>query len=369
MRRATIGLDCRLGGIRHGGIGRYISEYLRRAARDPALDFTIVGTDQSQLSELLTPIAKQDRARIHAITAPMRHYSLAEQWQLPRVLQRLSIDLLHVPHFNVPLGYHRPFVVTIHDLLWHSTKGTTVTTLPPWQYWLKYAAYQWVVKNAVTHAQAVFVPTQFVAQTISRHYPVARRRTVVTYEGVGEQFQPATKAERQPHQLLYVGSLYPHKNVTVVLDALLQLPTETLVVVGARDVFSQVFTAAVRERGLSDRVRLLHQLSDRELVELYQSSSLLIQPSTSEGFGLTGVEALACGTPLIASDIPVFHEVYGAAAFFFDPHDPDQLADMIRTAQDPQSQPEPRAIAAVLERCSWDRMTDVILSRLKQLTS
>lgn len=368
MRKAAIGIDCRLGGVRHAGIGRYIAEYVQRVVGYQNFNFVLVFSDREQQAELLAPIPPKLQSQIRVQVTSQKHYSVTEQLQLPSVLNRLQLDLLHVPHFNVPLGYRRPFVVTIHDLLWHSTRGTQVTTLPAYQYWLKYAAYQLTVKNAVGRAARIFTPTQYVADSVAQHFPRATDKIVVAYEGVGHQFQADPTAVRDRKQLLYVGSLYPHKNVTVVLDALPLLPNHRLTIVSARNVFTDAFQLEIAKRKLEHRVTIRHQVTDQQLVKLYNTVGALIQPSTSEGFGLTGIEAIACNTPLVASDIPVFHEVYADAAQYFAPHDPQSLATAIQAqsvGDHPTQQTKTRS--SVLERYSWDRMTKTMIMEMQHV--
>lgn len=366
MARATIGIDCRLGGVRHGGIGRYISEYVRHAVASDELQFSLIFSDEAQRRELLDAVSLKKNSHIQTTIANIRHYSLSEQLRLPSVYNRLNFDLLHVPHFNVPIGYRRPFIVTIHDLLWHSTRGTSVTTLPAWQYWFKYGAYRLAVGDTIKRAARIFTPTRFVADTITSHYPSAVDKIVVTYEGVGAQFVPSLTATKNPKQLLYVGSLYPHKNVGVLAAALQLLPDYRLAIVTARDAFADSFRQHIKELGLQDRVAMHHGVPDTALVQWYQSSGIVIQPSTSEGFGLTGLEALACGAPLIASDIAVFHEVYGDAAFFFDPYDAKSLVAVIKNVALQKNQSS-TARAEILARYSWKVMTELIIKEIKQL--
>lgn len=367
MARATIGIDCRLGGVRHGGIGRYIAEYVSRVVASSSYHFSLVFSDEAQRDELLALIPDSEAGQISTTIVNIRHYSLQEQLKLPGIYTDLNLDLLHVPHFNVPLGFRGPLVVTIHDLLWHSTKGTSVTTLPAWQYWFKYGAYKLTVSTAVKRASRIFVPTQFVAATLSQHYPKATDKLVVTYEGVGKQFTPNASVMRDDHLLLYVGSLYPHKNVSVILDALKNLPEHRLVIVSARDAFAEKFQEKIKELGLSDRVELKSSVPDKQLLQLYWSAGFVIQPSTSEGFGLTGLEAIACNSPLIASDIPVFHEVYGEAAHFFDPMSAESLQETIAGSTTAGEKSQAGARRAVLERYSWDTMTDTMLKTFTQL--
>src|SRR5690606_36980147 len=129
-----IGIDCRLGGSRHAGIGRYIENLLLRL---PSLDSETTwvyfyhdeGQKQAWLSRLATV------TNVEWVKAPVRHYTLSEQVKMPRYFSAANLDLLHVPHFNIPVLYPGRLVITIHDLLWHEYYGTQVTTLPSWQYW------------------------------------------------------------------------------------------------------------------------------------------------------------------------------------------------------------------------------------------
>jgi glycosyltransferase involved in cell wall biosynthesis len=370
MQQLRIGIDCRLGGIRHAGIGRYISEYLQQLATRPDLRLECLFHDQQQADELLSKLEPKDRTKVQVTLAAIAHYSVDEQLKLPKIFNSWQIDLLHVPHFNVPIDYHRPFVVTIHDLLWHSTRGAAVTTLKPLAYWPKYAAYRWLVGTAVRRAAKVFVPTAYVADEVSRYYPHAKDKLLATYEGVGKQFTPDTSVERASKTLLYVGSLYPHKNIDIVFQALQMVPELQLQIISARNVFTDQTLKKAGELGISRQVTFLGNCSDEQLLAQYRQATAVIQPSLSEGFGLTGVEALATGTPVLASDIPVFHEVYQQAALFFDPHSAQTLVatinhDLPELVTDKTWQ---AARAAALEKCSWHKMTTEILQAMRQLT-
>lgn len=287
--------------------------------------------DQAQADEIISPLQNSNKKNVTIRIAQIPHYSLAEQLQLPQVFNSEPLDLLHVPHFNVPIAYRSKFVVTIHDLLWHQTKGRGVTTLPSWQYWLKYGAYRFVTSQAVNRSARILVPSQTVAKTISKHYPSAHAKLVITPEGIDPVFRQQKPSKRHQNQLLYVGSLYPHKNVELVLKALVQLPEHELVLVGTRDVFAERTKQLAESYEVSDRVIWRGRLSNAELAQQYAEATTLVQPSLSEGFGLTGVEAMACSTPVLASDIPVFREVYQDAAVYFDPHSVESFIAALKT--------------------------------------
>jgi glycosyltransferase involved in cell wall biosynthesis len=268
----------------------------------------------------------------------------------------------------MPLFYPGKIMVTIHDLLWHEQRGKIVTTLPAWQYWFKYLAYLMTVRWAVIRAKTIFVPSQTVKQTLIKHYPLVKHKTKVTPEGVGEEYLKKLKSRisSQPEKILvYTGSLYPHKNVKLIIQALPHLPEFKLIIVSARGVFQKNLVKFVEQQQLAGRVEFAGFLSDQELVKLYQRSFSLVIPSLSEGFGLPGLEAMAVGLPVIASDIPVFHEVYGPAAAYFDPKSVAELVETIRTLE-PSRQSLATAGKTRVGQFSWDKMTEQTTAAYRQ---
>ncbi|MDO5561751.1 MAG: glycosyltransferase family 1 protein [bacterium] len=370
-----IGLDLRLCGSRHAGLGRYSANLALRLPFLVPADYQLVYffADKTQLAELVAqlgtlPLAAGQSAaavwqKIEIVYAPIDHYSLAEQTQLPRIFRQAHLDLLHVPHFNAPYFWGgSKLVLTIHDLLWHEKKGMGVTTLPAWQYWLKYRAYLFLVDHVVARAQAIITVSQTAKKTITRFYPRAASKIKVIYNGVKPQVKPNVVAQEDA-PLLYVGSLYPHKNLEVVLRALAREPHLRLQIVSARDAFAEKIEARVREMKLTSRVEFLGKVSDQRLTELYSRAKALVQPSFSEGFGLTGVEALQLGTPVIASNIAVFHEVYGEAAVFFEPESiVDFLTAVKKSTKLRASATWQRLAAQTAGRYNWDEMAQATLA-------
>lgn len=358
-----IGIDCRLGGPRHAGIGRYIENLiLRLPLLAPTITWVFFYHDHEQKEAWTAQLRAKN---VEWVWADTSHYTLTEQWQLPDLLNKAQLTILHVPHFNIPLAYRGTLIVTIHDLLWHEYRGPSVTTLPRWQYWLKYAAYRWVTSQAVKRAAAILVPAETIRDTLDRYYPHNLTKIFVTKEGVSYDFKPMKmgKMKQSPKKrLVYVGSLYPHKNLEVVFKALMQLPEYELAVVGARTVFQQQMREAVALYGVESQVSFLGYVPDTELTDLLHDSTALIQPSLSEGFGLTGVEAMAAGVPVLASDIPIFREVYQDAALYFDPRSPEAVAEAVAQLEKvdtPQLQQNLRRVAA---QYSWDTMAEETLA-------
>jgi glycosyltransferase involved in cell wall biosynthesis len=329
-----IGIDCRLAGQRHAGIGRYTENLVRELLQLPnQVCWVLFFSDQEQADQVLAPISAACRKKTEVVLAPFRHYSLREQVEMPRLFQQKHLDILHVPHFNVPLFYSGKVVVTIHDLLWHEYKGADVTTLPMWQYWPKYTMYRLTVNRAVERANRIIVPAKTVASQVSQYYPDATSKILVTPEGVDERFFTQKAAAQPQKYLVYLGSLYPHKNVRLVLQALGSLKDYTLKIVSARTVFQANIEKDVRRLNLGSRVEFLGFLTDDEIAHQLGNATALVQPSLSEGFGLTGIEAMAAGTPVLASDIPIFREVYRDHATFFDPHSVDAFVNAVHSVE------------------------------------
>jgi glycosyltransferase involved in cell wall biosynthesis len=159
--------------------------------------------------------------------------------------------------------------------------------------------------------------------------------------------------------LLYVGirgSAY--KNFGTLLHALARRPPAGLGLVVAGAPWSERERSELRRLALDSAVRLIEYPDDDTLRYLYSFASAFVYPSLNEGFGIPLLEAMACGTPVIAADIPVFREVAGDAAVYFDPRDPESLARAIDTGLDEATRREHIARGFQrLQSYSWDKTT------------
>lgn len=358
MIKKRIGIDCRLAGNEHAGIGRYTQNLVQRLVKNQDFTWVTFFYSHQQAQEVLG----ENPHNVKIVLLPVKHYSLKEQLLLPIAFNQEKLDLLHVPHFNIPIFYRGDIVVTIHDLLWHEQRGSHVTTLPAWQYWLKYGAYMVTVEQAVNRAKTIFVPSKTVGNIIKKHYPKNKAKIVITYEGVETAFlhqhRPSQPIKKQ---LVYTGSLYPHKNIEVVFKALKKLPAFSLKLVGSRNIFQQQTMALAKKHQVSQQVEFLGRLNDQALSKLYQESFALVFPSLSEGFGLPGLEAMAVGLPVIASDIPIFREIYQDAAAYFDPHSAEELVEKILVLE-PSRKTLSKAGQELVSHYSWDEMAKQTLA-------
>lgn len=366
-----IGIDARFFGPQETGIGRYVERLVSHlSAIDPEDEFVLFlrrrGFDWWQ----------PPNAKWRKVLADVPWYGLAEQRDLPGIFHREQLDLLHVPHFNVPFFYRRPFVVTIHDLILDEFPTERATTLGPLLFAVKFRIYQQVVKHAVTKSRKVITVSDYSRQRILNRFHVPESRVAVTYESVDPlpssvPLQTLSEHGVQQPYLLHVGNSYPHKNLERLVEAMEQLTKHAvpvqLVLVGKDDYFSRRLRQLVQERKLTNII-FYGFASDQELAALYQHAQAYIFPSLSEGFGLPGLEAMQASTPVIAARASCLPEVFGDAALYFDPHSATEMAQSIeRVVHDTLLRQ--RLVAAgqhQLKKYSWRTMAEQTLDLYRQ---
>ena len=269
-------------------------------------------------------------------------YSLREQWSIGQHLARHRPDLFHSPHYVLPLRTPTKVVVTIHDLI-----HLLFPEFLPHPLALPYARL--LLRRAVRRADRILTVSAATASDLERHLGVARERIDVVWNGVDDAFrrrrEPAGLAPEldglglAPGYFLFLGNPKPHKNLERVVRAFARLPPDgrRLVVAGAADTAD---AAAIhlwaRELALGERLIVLGRIAQDRLPALVQGALALVFPSLYEGFGLPLVEAMAAGTPVIASTTPALVEIAGGAAELVDPLDVGAIAGaMALLAADP----------------------------------
>ncbi len=335
-------IDARMYGLEHAGIGRYVSNLVGELSHQPSIidhHSFILLVRKRKFDEVKKEVG--NKMKLVVLDAP--HYSFKEQLLVPWVLLKLKPDLVHFPHFNVPVFYRGKFVVTIHDLIKHTSRGAETTTRNPLFYWFKYLGYKFVFNQAVKRATRILVPSKTIRQELVKTYNLPEERIVVTYEGVEDSFQSSiinhqsstrvlNKYKIKKPFIVYTGSLYPHKNIERLIQSikLLNQSSISLVIVCARNVFYERFKEKIKQARAEKFVTLVGFVPDEDLVLLYQQAEAFVFPSLSEGFGLPGLEAMATGLPVVCSNIPVLREIYGEAAEYFNPLDAKDMAEKIK---------------------------------------
>lgn len=362
----NIGIDARL--IDETGVGRYIRNLVRNlGVIDTTSNYTVF-LKQNSLKSFHSP-----NSRWRTVVANVPWHSITEQIMMPRIFAGWKLDLVHIPYFNVPVFYPGRFVVTIHDLtILHINTGKA-TTLPRPLYQLRRIGYRRVLVVGLARASHIFTVSEETKKEIVSHFAIDPGRITVTYEAVDDLIiRAGEQKERliaQPY-FLYVGNAYPHKNLERLIVGFKQLMKDEkgtftkiqLIMVGKDDFFYQRLRAFIAMQNLSDHIVLFGPANDRELQSLYTHAIALVFPSHMEGFGLPALEALACGVPVLASDIGVFHEVCGNAITYFDPESIEEITGTLRRTLDDYRLGIPRKLKALPRTYSWKTLARQTLS-------
>lgn len=363
-----IGIDCRLWG--ETGVGRYIRNLIKELQIiDKKNKYTLFVLSKDW-DEILKQV-QNDNVRV--VEADIRWHSISEQLEFPRILNKENLDLMHFPYFSVPIFYKKPFVVTIHDLIQNHYASGRASTLPFFFYYIKRVGYKKVLGNAVMKAKKIIVPLQSVEKDLMNTLKVSKDKIVITNEGFdpnikkGKVSESVLKASKDPY-FLYVGNAYPHKNLDTLIKGFNNIKADVkLLLVGREDFF---YTRL--EKKENKNVIFLHAVSDSDLYYLYSHSVAAVSSSLMEGFGLFPLEALAAGTVPVVSNIPSFHEVCGDLAIYFNPKDPQDIAEKLMKAlklKSSEREEIKRKAEGWLKKFSWEKMTKETLSVYEQAIS
>lgn len=358
-------IDGRFWGLENAGLGRYTINLVEELGKIDGKNKYLLLLRKKYFNKLSLP------DNWTSLLADFKHYGLYEQLKLPGLISSHKPDLVHFLHFNVPYFFKGPYIVTIHDILMHKQKGLEATTLPFCSYFIKRLGYKTVFRRAVMRAERVIVPSESVKKEVVDYYQIDPGKISVTYEGLDERIlqkedgkKVMAKYQIDSSYFIYAGNAYPHKNLKRAVEAVVQLNKQTdkkvlLVVATSRGVFEKRLKTEIEKIGAAEYVRLLGYIPDSDLGALYENSLAFVFPSLSEGFGLPGLEALASGTILIASDIPVFREVYKESAFYFNPFDftsiEKSMQDVIRMKDEQRKEVIDKG-KEFAKRYSWSKM-------------
>lgn len=290
------------------GIGRYIEETVRAVLEvDHELKYALVVRRMIDSPFVGHP-------RVEHVVADIPWYSVSEQMKMAGILEGIGADLIHIPHWNVPLLLRKPFVITVHDLLLLQQVASSKTSTKGFlTRYAKYAAFRFGLRQALKRAKRIFVPIPFVAREVEIIGMVERDRIQVTGEGVSKF--PSSNVSLVPDSpfLLYVGSAYPHKRLDLLMTAWAEVaakhPRHMLIIAGEMDVFMKRMVEQISRSQAKERVRFLGRVTDAQLRGLYEAAEAFVFPSSHEGFGLPPLEALSLGCPVVVSDIPSLREV------------------------------------------------------------
>ncbi len=312
------------------GIGHYTLELSQALAR-------LAPTDEFQLISPV-PFVSADGFEYHPLNlkkveAPKRRF-----WWfvgLPLYIRRQHLSLFHGTNYDVPFWNECPTVVSIHDLSLLLHSETHLNSL------VRRARRRLpIIARAATK---IITATEFIKQEVVTHLKVDPAKIAVTPYAPRRNFKwiPLEQTEQtrlrlgiEKEFILFVGTIEPRKNLITLMRAFAEILKNTdlrpqLVVAGQKGWLVEETLNYVGRENLSDRVVFTGYVSDADLRALYSSCTVCVYPSLYEGFGLPPLEAMACGAPVITSDIPCLTETTEKAASLVPPLDVDKMAQAI----------------------------------------
>jgi glycosyltransferase involved in cell wall biosynthesis len=324
-----IGIDARNDGT---GVGRYTFSLIRELAEIDLENEYVLFLTRERFASYPAP-----GPNFRAVEAEIPWFTFREQLQLPRLVARERLDLMHYPHLTIPLLSRTPFVVTVHDL--NYLDDAAIFAGGSGRSRLKRAAllagYRVELARA-RRARRLIAVSEHTRETVVRALRLDPARVAVTHEAA----DPPEAVEPDPSVLerhgldspfyLYVGAAYPYKNLSRLIDAFARIGGDRkLVLAGDQEHFGPALREHAAAAGLAARVAFPGRVSDAELAALYGGALAYVFVSASEGFGLPGLEAMQFGLPVIAARAASLPEIYGDAARYCDPHDVDSIADAL----------------------------------------
>jgi len=321
-----IGIDARLVFYNRAGIGEYIVQLVQALAKieHKPDEFMLLQSRKDK-----TSIIQSNGFCRKSLWTPS--HNRFEQPGLGFEVSRLGLDLLHSPDFIPPFHRNCKSVITIHDLAF---------LLYPHFLTKESARYYGQIDQAWRRTDHIIAVSEATKQDSIKMLGVPKKKITVIHEAANPIYRqlPADEVSnflRQKYKIekdyiLFVSTIEPRKNLPGLLQAYRRLlddykRDEMLVLAGANGWLWEEVYETVNRLNLEDHVAFLGRVPSEDLVNLYNGARALVHPSFYEGFGLTTLEAMNCGTPVIVSNTAALPEVVGDAAVLINPHDIEGL--------------------------------------------
>jgi glycosyltransferase involved in cell wall biosynthesis len=333
------------------GSGQYINHLVRQLARlGDESEYVLIQDTRDRIQDASSshspfPIVHRASCILHPVSTPFDSISenLAKLWfeqiSFPRACRRQGVEIAHVPYFASPLFPTTPTIVTVHDLI--------PMFLPAYRGSIGVRLYTLLVAVAAKRADRVLTDSEVSKWDIVRLLDIPSERVRVIYLAVDDIYQPVLDEHRlaatrrkyglPESYLLYLGGFDQRKNVPTLLKAFAQLARDSrvhLVVAGRLPEKGSTFfpdpRPIVQELGIEERVVFTGWVPEEDKPAVYSGARALVFPSLYEGFGLPPLEALACGTPVVASNRGSLPEIVGEGGLLLEPDDVEGLAEAMK---------------------------------------
>ena len=271
---------------------------------------------------------------------------LSEQFTYPKLIKVNQIDLYHGLHYSMPLIKKTRIVTTVHD--------TTFYKVPHTHVWLKKLYFKFFIKYSSNHSDHLISVSDNTKIDLINLFNIKPEKITTTHLGVDEKFKPIDDLDKfqilqnkyhlPDHFVLYVGLIEPRKNLSSLIRAYSNLRMSIglnkdihLVIAGRWGWESEELMALVSELNITEKIHFPGYIEQDDLPFLYNMAKVFVYPSFYEGFGLPVLESMACGTPVITSNISSMPEFVGDSGLLIDPNDisgiQNALSDLLMNDQ------------------------------------
>ena len=312
------------------GIGHYTLELARALAQ----------IDHDDEFELISPFAFNSSSLDHDLPVNLKKVEARRRkfwWAvgLPLYMRRSATSLFHGTNYEIPLFSKCPTILSIHDLSQLLYPETHLAQS------VRRARYR--LPLMARAATKIITATEHVKREVVEHLKIDGEKIAVTPYAPRPVFRPLSRSEAEETRtrlgieenfILFVGTIEPRKNLVTLLRAFAEVLRSTdlrpqLVIAGQKGWLTGETMSYIESEGLGERVKLTGYITDEDLRALYSCCAVCVYPSLYEGFGLPPLEAMACGAPVIASNVPSLSEAVGQAAYLVSPTDVQGLAGAI----------------------------------------
>jgi glycosyltransferase involved in cell wall biosynthesis len=307
------------------------------------------------------------------MVADFPNYTFSEQLGFAWLLYKLKADLVHFTFQARPILYFRKSVMHVHDLQLMRVKNYDM----PWLVFeIKQLVYKLTIGIMIRLCKIIITPTDFTTEDIKKTLHIPAKKITRIYLAADKITESPAEYKQLANKqfIMYVGQSSPYKNIPRLIEAhqilLAEHPSLYLAISGKKDRFTELYEETVRSKGYK-QVIFTGFVEESELRWMYEHAAAYIVPSTMEGFGLPGLEAMNYGVPVVSSNATCLPETYGDSVIYFDPLQTQEMADAIgRVLDDPQLRA--KLIAAgtqQLKKYSWAKMTKEVHAVYMRLLS
>ncbi len=362
----NIFIDVRLCSYGYQGVGIYIENILKYLLSVKENTYYLAG-----YKEYLKNYKDYLNVKLIEFEAPI--HSIREQILGFKIKKKLTkvIDIFFFPYPAVPVSfYNTDFIVKLHD----------ITPFKFWYYYnpIKVFLGYLITKIISVKAKKIIAVSEATKKDLMKYFGIKEEKIKVIYDGVSDEFRildkkvvdEFKKAKGLKNYILFVGNREKSKNLLRLLKAVEVIRKKgfeiELLIIGRKYKSYEKIDKKLLSYG--EWVKIIYDVPQEELIKYYNACELYVQPSLNEGFGLPLVEAVKCGCLCVVSDIPVFREILGDTALYFNPYSVEDIAEKIKTAKDEVLKNKLKTQSVNLVNIySWERSAKEVLGLFQKV--